>query len=133
MRKTFWMIATIMFAVSVLTSCSSDDDEDNPYVGTKWVTQNPLTSLYGMFDGKAYWHVIEFTSNSTYDLYYEQVKTGIRGSAGYFSNNLYEYKDSHIIFHNFMGDGDITFYKISSGEIGDNQNRKECSLIYNKQ
>ena len=113
--------------------CSSDDDEDNPFVGTKWVTQNAATSLYGMFDGKEYWHVIEFTSNSTYDMYYEQVKTGIRGNAGYFPNGKYEYKDSHITFYDFGQSGNTAnFYKVSSAEIGNSQNRSDCTVIYTK-
>lgn len=133
MKKYFLLMCIALVSAIAMQSCSSDDDDDNnPLVGTKWVSENMASSIYGMFDGKRYWHVREFTSNDTYTSYYEEILTGIKGKSGYFTGEKYEYHDTYVTF--FDNDGNpVNWYFISSTELCNKRSRTESgSVIYTK-
>lgn len=131
MRKILMlmMVLPLLFA-----GCSKDDGDEarNPMVGTKWVSENAASSLYGMIEGKRYWHVREFKSENTYDSYYEEVSTGIKGRSGYFTGDKYEYHDTYITFYDEDGKS-YNWYFISATEFCNKKSRTEAdAVIYTK-
>ncbi len=132
MKKYLWFLVIAIVTALSLQSCSSDDDDNNPLIGTKWVSENMGSELYGMIEGKRYWHVREFTSNTTYNSYYEEISTGIKGRSGYFEGDKYEYHDTYVTF--FDNDGNpVNWYFISSNELCNKKSRSESNaVIYTK-
>ena len=132
MRKYFLLLAIVL--PFVFASCNSDSDDEgtNRLVGTRWVSENAASSLYGMFDGKRYWHVREFTSNTTYNSYYEEILTGIKGKSGYLTDQRYEFHDTYLIFYDNDGNP-VKWYFVSPTEFCNKQNRTDAnSIIYTK-
>ncbi|MBO5677192.1 MAG: hypothetical protein J6S02_03545 [Bacteroidaceae bacterium] len=119
MKKMFYLLAllpVILFSVS-LTSCSKDDDEleaQNVLYGTKWQAEDWLyQSFWG--GGKTY-AVLDFTSNTTCDLYNTQ-QGYVVYDCGKFSYTI----SGNTVTFKSLEDGDISTYTISGRKMTKNE------------
>lgn len=133
MRRIWFLAAILMVSLLSIQSCSSDDDDKNPLVGTKWVSESFMTDLYSILHGKRMWHVREFTSKTKYSEYFEDPLTGMRGSSGYFKDKRYEYHDSYVTFFNSDG-APVDWYFLSPTEMCNKRDKGESNaVVYKKQ
>ena len=133
-KYLFNLMALMMVAVLCvgMSSCSKDDDDNNPLVGTKWVCDNHYAAyIYSGLSGESFVHVFEFTSNTSKVGYFQSVKTGKKERE---ETGPYEYvNDKEVIFIDNDGKK-ITWYFLSPTELCNNKSKSESySVVYKKQ
>lgn len=137
MKKYYLSMLTVLM-VAILSvgviSCSKDDDNNNPLVGTKWVCYNhPVASIQSSLKGETYVFVIEFTSNTGRSSYFQSVKTGEREYLAD-SNGLYEYVDDKTVIFIAQDGTRTTWYFLTSTELCNKKSKSESyATVYKRQ
>ncbi len=127
------VLMTAILSVGVI-SCSKDDDHNNPLVGTKWVCYNhPVASIKSSIEGETYVFVIEFTSNTGRNSYFQSVKTGEREYL-VDSDGLYEYVDDKTVIFIAQDRTRTTWYFLTPTELCNKKSKSESgATIYKRQ